>query len=748
MGSKIKSVLNLAWPYLAIALLPVLSVLILSSQIAKNYTDEIVADRQRSVISAVDRVSRKVTSVEELSYMVAQSNSLSSYVLGHSTGSEDLLESARNLRDLLMGVSKNENVAEAYFYDGFIGRIIASSTILDDASIYFRYQYVISGRTPEEVIGELDNMVWSSGFSGTLHVVCDSRPMDVIEYRLTVPINQSIKNPSTLAISLNTQVLFQDLADLAGDGTAYYIFDGDRLIYASSDEYSDLTEAGLGGELSAVEGADGVYGIARSCNDGRWIIKYFCPDPIRESNVGSIVITLLPTVLLVIASLSLCVFFTHKNNREISELLGLLRGEEGSDAGAGIEYADLKTLHTYANRAAYRNRFYHEKLQEMQKSQRASVLRQLLHGSYANEDNRHAAIATLELQETGNRFAVLCIQLGESAGEYFGDGYTGFGEMILDLLENNIGLDLETVNTSSYEMVCILNSSDNLALANEIISLLSVRIKYQYNVDLQIGVGAQVDSLEDINLSYEQAMETIRFSENTGKNLHFYSQADISDKVVYYPEQTDDKISNYTIAGLADEANAVITDIYVKNFVENNRLLTPEAISLLKMRISSAVLSVADRQDISLSEEARAFMHEKDVKKFFASLKRAITEMVGNITEKKSGVQNTLAVSINDYIREHYTESGLNIKQIAWNFHFHENYISNLYRKEYGINLSSAIEKLRIDRACELLATSDIRVGEVAEAVGYSLDSSFRRAFKKITGVSPAEYRSLHEGGK
>ena len=73
-----------------------------------------------------------------------------------------------------------------------------------------------------------------------------------------------------------------------------------------------------------------------------------------------------------------------------------------------------------------------------------------------------------------------------------------------------------------------------------------------------------------------------------------------------------------------------------------------------------------------------------------------------------------------------------------------ENYISNLYKEEFGENLSAAIEKLRIEKASVLLETTDMRIGEVAEAVGYSSDTSFRRAFKKISGISPVDYRNSH----
>ena len=51
------------------------------------------------------------------------------------------------------------------------------------------------------------------------------------------------------------------------------------------------------------------------------------------------------------------------------------------------------------------------------------------------------------------------------------------------------------------------------------------------------------------------------------------------------------------------------------------------------------------------------------------------------------------------------------------------------------------IEKLRIEKACHLIKNTDMKITEIAETVGYASGASFRRAFKKVTGVSPVEYR-------
>ena len=94
-----------------------------------------------------------------------------------------------------------------------------------------------------------------------------------------------------------------------------------------------------------------------------------------------------------------------------------------------------------------------------------------------------------------------------------------------------------------------------------------------------------------------------------------------------------------------------------------------------------------------------------------------------------------------EYVENNYCDNMLSVKQISKTLGLHENYISNLFRNEYGENLSVVIERKRIEKACELLKKSEMKISEIAEAVGYSTDASFRRAFKKITSVSPVEYR-------
>ena len=113
-----------------------------------------------------------------------------------------------------------------------------------------------------------------------------------------------------------------------------------------------------------------------------------------------------------------------------------------------------------------------------------------------------------------------------------------------------------------------------------------------------------------------------------------------------------------------------------------------------------------------------------------------------SIVSRKNDAKQHTALKIMQYINENYCDNMLSLKQISQALGLHENYISNLFSSQYGEPVSVVIEKRRMERACKLIKNTDMKISDIAEAVGYSSDVSFRRAFKKIRGMSPGEYRA------
>lgn len=92
------------------------------------------------------------------------------------------------------------------------------------------------------------------------------------------------------------------------------------------------------------------------------------------------------------------------------------------------------------------------------------------------------------------------------------------------------------------------------------------------------------------------------------------------------------------------------------------------------------------------------------------------------------------------FIEEHLDEE-LSLVRLAEIHYFNPSYLSRFFKQEFGMNMSEYIDKCRLRKAKEILRNHEMKVRDVAAAVGYEAANSFTRFFKKMTGQTPQEYR-------
>ncbi|MDQ0253214.1 two-component system response regulator YesN [Evansella vedderi] len=120
---------------------------------------------------------------------------------------------------------------------------------------------------------------------------------------------------------------------------------------------------------------------------------------------------------------------------------------------------------------------------------------------------------------------------------------------------------------------------------------------------------------------------------------------------------------------------------------------------------------------------------------------RGITEEIFKLKQTDERDRATCVVDrICQYIETHLNED-LSLVRLAEIHYFNPSYLSYFFKQECGINLSEYIDKCRIRKAKELLLDGDLKIREVSAAVGYNAAHSFTRFFKKVTGMTPKEYR-------
>lgn len=99
-------------------------------------------------------------------------------------------------------------------------------------------------------------------------------------------------------------------------------------------------------------------------------------------------------------------------------------------------------------------------------------------------------------------------------------------------------------------------------------------------------------------------------------------------------------------------------------------------------------------------------------------------------------VRNALA-----YIEENYKEKLL-LSDVAEKTYVSQWHLSKLLNKETGQTFSEILNGVRIEKAKELLKSSSLRIGDIAEEIGFVDLAHFSRVFKKVCGMSANEYRN------
>ncbi len=146
-----------------------------------------------------------------------------------------------------------------------------------------------------------------------------------------------------------------------------------------------------------------------------------------------------------------------------------------------------------------------------------------------------------------------------------------------------------------------------------------------------------------------------------------------------------------------------------------------------------------------LEEEMdKRFWHCTDMAAVYRLLRQGIQAEIQRLKEAKALREMRPITEAKHYIQQHYQEA-LRLEDVSTAVGFNATYFSTLFKKETGQNFMDYLTELRISKAKELLCGEELSVQDVAEQVGYRDLKYFSRLFKKLTGVSPSDYKKLYK---
>lgn len=329
-----------------------------------------------------------------------------------------------------------------------------------------------------------------------------------------------------------------------------------------------------------------------------------------------------------------------------------------------------------------------------------------------------------------------------------------------DSIKNHIK---ETMNLFCKSVIFSLNDgSDNIACILELqgdeidcldrLHELIYKIKASYGMDMNIGIGSIYNSLQyDAKDSFKNAKTALKYRFYKGYgNILMYSDINKNQEKITVRDSDKQELKNSLIKHDRDRVRQVtdriLNDIAKDGSTDPEQLLR-YAGDFMKEQIQSIKTqykySVMDRYDQDISTEIMGCRSFEELRKLMLL---TVSEISDALDERKNCINSSVIEMSKKYIEEHYMED-ISLDSIAGVFFFNASYFSNLFKSETNICFCDYLQRVRMDKAKELLMSNKYKVYEVANLVGYQDSKYFNRIFKKEFGATPDEYRRLSKMG-
>lgn len=267
------------------------------------------------------------------------------------------------------------------------------------------------------------------------------------------------------------------------------------------------------------------------------------------------------------------------------------------------------------------------------------------------------------------------------------------------------------------------------------------------NVTLTIGISKRFNNLSEIKPMYKQAHEVTKYRIFLGKGKTLFCDTVIHNAQYLNTEiftLRQNRIKNALDRSDTGEVTSEIDNLYkqdIRGFMQYNYLKHVNS-SLFEFIIEYcrnnriAYNQIFDCDYIPL-DQVENFETVDEISGWFSGI---FTKMI-EIKTRKANINYSLRVkNAVEYINGKFMED-ISLSTVAEALGIHKVYLARIFKDETRKNVTDYILELRIEKSKQLILSTNHKIYEIAESVGFNNPQQFYSTFKKITGKSPMEYK-------
>ena len=667
-----------------------------------------------------------------------------------------------NKQQLMNMVESNERVDAIYIYTFKDGQILSQSGI-SSVPETFDSEFTNS-------LHELEGEKWFGiDFRKTFGQSGDA----VLRYAKKLPGKQQ----AALILDINENLLFDAISKhldssegifLICDSNATILSHADKRMLAVTDSESTYMQKILSSKISKASFEDtynndkSFISYNRSSHNGWYYINIIPKKNFINIVIGSILTIIIFSLMLYAAAVFVSIYFIRRSlspiNKFIKSVSASIRSGS-SKSGIATTFGDLNKLEAQLTDMVY---FQHDMEKKLQSSYEAIKWRTVMNLLLGFTNDYQNALSSLELAGTpmySENFIVFVVELCDRY-KYMENGQS----QELNIICSSIRMQLEEyineetrgcaiIGTGGTVIAIIsfdiLDERKNILAAFSIAeSTINFTRKY-LNHDAWIGIGRIYRDMKDIHRSYYDAYHALKYKFVSGKPGILSIDDFNMEENISMPDvlKRMDTIASELLVRSDEEiynsVSAVITDICKKNVT--NDVLKQFALYFITLptikypAIAKKLESLKDYSDVYASlNHCRNVSQVTDI--IYSSL--ISMKLAANDAQQNNATTSPLIEKVIRYIDENYADKNISLALVADKFNISAPHLSRIFKKETSQRFIDYIIYKRIERSKEILLTTNMRISEVGNAVGYETQASFMRIFKKYTGKTPTAWKA------
>ena len=553
---------------------------------------------------------------------------------------------------------------------------------------------------------------------------------------------------ATVVVTVNKDLFVKRLQQFCWDPELdFYVLapDGTALCKTAEGDppAMDIVQAAVDGSFAFGSGSQQAYLTrASSVTDWQYVLSISNKLLMKNTRMTQL-FTWGGMVLCMMLGLGLSAGLTKKNYQPLGALVSPYDGTD--EAPDLIEKNEFERLEYYSQKSRRERSDQQHELWKSQQTLRRYYLKSLLE-SPQGLSQETAERSGIRFDEPFYTVVVFKNPMADSAPEGDGSLFAALQIAIMNIFqeiaEPHFALELTALGETCVAIVGMQESTtaqDEQLLAD--IRETQQQIRAHFHADLGAAVGETHAGAADIRAAYQEALEALSYLRDDGEPVAYRGIHDA--RMAYtFPLETERKLMDLISLGSEENTAALIRQAFpLDGAVQDPNVARCLAYDITATLIKGAAMAgLDDQKDIRFSPGDAGSPEELQ-----AHLIKISATLCGRVRLLKGSTSTTRALCdrVEQYIRENYADPDLNISQVGQHFDMTPTYLSAQFKKETGVALLAYISNVRVEAAKQLLAQG-LSVAKIAEQTGYRDSGSLIRVFKKVTGMTPGQYKAAH----